>query len=289
MVAARLGTVPRAAAGGRVERQMAVTARARQAEGPETTLRRGMSILFTLGGPEAIAKGGLGVVRIAELVGYHKAQVSRTLKTLEACGVVERDPRSLHYRLSWGLFTLAARAGDQRLLQVAPTVMASLSGRVGEPVHLTVLQGTEVLTILTHQAPRVIRASAQVGETTPAHCTSAGRALLIDHPTEALRELFRGTDFSLGGPHGPRDVEQLIQRVDRVRQTGYATVRHELEAGLVAAAAPVRDFRGRVVAALNTSAPEYRLGKRLEDTGREVAAGAAELSARLGHAAAQDT
>lgn len=265
---------------------MAVTAR--QADQSETTLRRGMSILFALGGPEAIAQGGLGVVRIAELVGRDKGQVSRTLKTLEACGVVERDPRTLHYRLSWRLFTLAARAGDHRLLEVAPAVMATLSGRIGETVHLTALQGTEVLTILTHQAPRVIRASGQVGETTPAYCTSAGRSLLIDHPADTLRQLFRDCSFNLGGPHGPSNVEQLIERVGEVRRAGYATVRHEMEAGLVAAAAPVRDFRGRVVAALNTSAPEYRLGERLDETGREMAKAAAELSALLGHAAAGD-
>jgi DNA-binding IclR family transcriptional regulator len=36
-----------------------------------------------------------------------------------------------------------------------------------------------------------------------------------------------------------------------------------------------------VVAAINVSAPKFRLGRRLEAAGRDVRAAAAELSARL--------
>ena len=47
----------------------------------------------------------------------------------------------------------------------------------------------------------------------------------------------------------------------------------EFEPGLVGAAAPVRDFRGRIVAAINVSGPKFRLGDRLEPAGEEVRQG----------------
>jgi DNA-binding IclR family transcriptional regulator len=56
----------------------------------------------------------------------------------------------------------------------------------------------------------------------------------------------------------------------------------EFEFGLVGAAAPVRDFKGQLVAALNVSAPKFRLGERLEDAGGEVKKAADELSMLLG-------
>ena len=40
--------------------------------------------------------------------------------------------------------------------------------------------------------------------------------------------------------------------------------------------------RGELVAALNISAPKFRLGERLEEAGREVKRAADELSALLG-------
>ena len=57
----------------------------------------------------AAADGGpLGVVRIAELVGREKSQVSRTLRTLAETGFVERDPATRGYRIGWRLFAVGA-------------------------------------------------------------------------------------------------------------------------------------------------------------------------------------
>ena len=54
------------------------------------------------------------------------------------------------------------------------------------------------------------------------------------------------------------------------------------DADLVAAAAPVRDVAGRVVAAVNVSAPRFRFDDRLEDAAVRVAAAADALSAAIG-------
>jgi DNA-binding IclR family transcriptional regulator len=55
----------------------------------------------------------------------------------------------------------------------------------------------------------------------------------------------------------------------------------------VAVAAPIRDASGRVVAAINVSAPKFRLGRRVSATGELVRAAAAQLSARFGTPAIQ--
>jgi len=59
-------------------------------------------------------------------------------------------------------------------------------------------------------------------------------------------------------------------------------VDEEFEFGLVGAGAPVRDFKGQLVAALNVSAPKFRLGERLQSAGEEVKRAADELSTLLG-------
>ncbi|MBA3366523.1 MAG: helix-turn-helix domain-containing protein, partial [Actinobacteria bacterium] len=68
-----------------------------------TSLRRGLAILFALEG-EASQNGGLGVTRIAELVGREKSQISRSLKILAQYGLVERDAETRGYRLGPRLF-----------------------------------------------------------------------------------------------------------------------------------------------------------------------------------------
>ncbi|MDI3389836.1 IclR family transcriptional regulator [Streptomyces sp. B-S-A8] len=251
-----------------------------------TGLHRTVAILTVLGTGEAAEQGGLGVVEIARRVGKEKTQVSRALKSMEQTGLVERDPHSLVYRLGWRMFTLAANAGRPRLLAEGPAVLKRLVGVLKERVHVTVLCGEGVLTVLSESPMRAIQATGWVGRVTPLHSTSSGRALLFDHSPDEIRLLCAGLSFgpgsygadAPGASRAPRDADDLIARVGQARKTGYALVDEEFEAGLVAAAAPVRDFRGRVIAAVNVSAPAHRMSRDLDRAGRLTQAAADQLS-----------
>jgi IclR family KDG regulon transcriptional repressor len=247
-----------------------------------TSLGRGLHLLLALGSDEARLRGGLGVVEIAKIVGREKSQVSRALKTLADHDFVERDPDSLDYRLGWRLFALAGKAGHRGLLTVSAPVLRELVAKLGETVHVSVLDGAEVVTVLSEASPSTVRASEWSGRSVPAHCTSSGRALLFDHDRDALAAVFPDGALSCAGPHAPRDIDDLHRRVVAARVKGHAATFEELEPGLVATAAPIRDFRGRIIAALNVSAPKFRFEDRLEPAGVEIERAAGELSLRLG-------
>ena len=252
-----------------------------------TSLRRGLALLFALAEDEAVESGGLGVVRLADLVGSDKSRASRTLKTLGEYGLVERDPSTLAYRLGWRFYTLAARAGERRLLDAAPPLLRGLVARVGERAHLSVLEGREVVTVLSEAPAHAVQTAGRVGRAVPAHCTSSGRALLLDHDRESLVALLGAGPLPAALPAAPADAEALHAQIVAARPRGYIVVDEEFEPGLVAAAAPVRDFSGRIVAAVNVSAPKFRLGDALDRAGRATQQVADELSALLGHGAAE--
>jgi len=243
----------------------------------DASLRRGVHVLEALGSDEALA-GGLGVTRIAELIRQDKSQVSRTLKTLAEQGLVDRDPASRAYRLGWAVFALAARAGDTWLLATGEPVVRELARNVGERVHLSVLRGTEVLTVHSWSPPRTIEAAGWVGRTVPAYCTSAGYALLLDAD---VAEALAGVELVRLGPNSPASLDEVAARVAAVRTCGYAIADEDFEPGLVAVAAPVHDVRGRIAAALNVSAPKFRLDSRIDAAGAAVADAAARLSRLL--------
>ena len=253
--------------------------------GSGASLRRGIAVLFALESDAVDGRSGLGVTQIAQRIGGEKSQVSRTLKILAEHGLVERDSETRAYRLSSRLFALAGRAGDQQLLEQARPFLRSTVAELGERAHLSVLQGRDVLTLLSESPPHAVQTAGWVGRSVPAHCTASGRALLFDHDRFSLEVLLAGVDLGSGGPNAPRDVAELARRIARARARGYASVSDELEAGLVAVAAPVRDFRGAIVAALNVSAPKFRFARRLGAAGALVAEAAGELSSRLGRPA----
>ncbi|KOV56256.1 IclR family transcriptional regulator [Streptomyces sp. MMG1121] len=236
-------------------------------------LRRDIDLLEALASDEAQRAGGLGVVRLAQLVGREKTQISRALKALAAEGMVERDPDTLEYRLGWRLFSLVARTSQSRLVRVAEPVMHALSADLEETSHLCVLSEREVLTLLSVSG-HSFRVHGWEGRGVPAWRLSAGRVLLSDATPDELYVRF--------GTGGEMPVPELWSLIQEGRRRGFARVSEEFEAGLVGVSAPVRDFRGRVVAALNISAPKSRLGDRLDVAGRTTARAAARVSALLG-------
>ncbi len=243
-----------------------------------TGVHRAVAILTVLGSEDVAEQGSLGVVEIARRVGKEKTQISRALRMLEATGLVERDPDTLGYRLGWRLFTMAVNVGRQRLQVEAPPVLRRLVTATKERAHLTVLDGDGALTVLSESPMRAVQTAGWVGRVTPLESTSSGRALLFDHADDEIRNLLGDVPFTGTGPRAPSGVDDLLARVGEARELGYALVDEEFEEGLVAAAAPVRDFRGRVCAALNVSAPKFRLRRELDATGRMVRAAAHQVS-----------
>lgn len=266
-------------------------------------LTRDLEILEVLASPQVLREGGLRVLRIAELLGRDKATVSRALATLVDAGVLERDPDRRTYQLGWRLYALAAMTGESALVQRARPLLRQVVQSLRETTHLCVLRGGNVLTLVSELSPREVATAGWAGTTTAAWRTPSGRVLISDWDSASVDSWYteHGDDEALVNPHEARsagtfsvlveprpdnvvvrDLDSLHAELDRIRRQGYATSDNELEHGVVAASAPVRDATGTVVAALNVSAPKARVGQRLEDLGAYVARCAARLSAEVG-------
>jgi IclR family transcriptional regulator, KDG regulon repressor len=246
-----------------------------------SSVHRAVAILMALGSQDAAGREGLGVVEIARRVGREKTQISRALRVLEETGMVERDPGSMAYRLGWRVFAMAASVGRQQLLVQAPPVLRRLVSAAKERGHLTVLDGAGALTLLSESPLRAVQTVGWVGRITPLHNTSSGRALLFDHDDDAVTELLAGTAFDGAGPGAPRDAGEVLERLRQDRARGWALADEEFEEGLIAVGAPVRDGAGRVVAAVNLSAPKFRLGRDIDTAARMTCAAARQISEAL--------
>jgi IclR family KDG regulon transcriptional repressor len=260
---------------------------ARQGAERETSIRRGVEVLLSLAGEEALAAGGLGVTQISELLGREKSQVSRALKALNEYGLVERSADS-SYRLGWRLYALAQLAGERRLLDAAAPRLRELAASLGERVHLSVLQGPSVLTVLSESPGRAVEAVGWTGRVTPAYCTSAGRALLLDASAEDIRRRLANVDLVALGPNTVRSLDDLTARVDSARADGYVVADGEFEPELIAVAVPIRAADGAIVASINVSAPRFRFLDRVDQAAQQLLAVSGDLSEALGLPAAAD-
>lgn len=225
-----------------------------------------MELLRELASEECLRRGGLGVVRIAVRLGREKSQVSRALRSLQGEGLVRRDPRTRTYQLGWALYTLAARGIETRLVRAAAAHLHQLAEEQQADVRLCVLIGEQVLTLIS--LPNEWTAGAEAPTRTP-----CGAVLALDWPEAALG--------NLAADGGPAHAG-LVDGREQAHVRGYVQL-PETDIEPARYAAPVRDFRGVVLAAIQlTQRPGEESATDGADPGTAVLAAANALAADLG-------
>jgi DNA-binding IclR family transcriptional regulator len=230
-------------------------------------------------------RGEAGVSEVAVDIGVHKSTAFRLLSALEDRELVEQTQERGKYRLGFGILRLAsAAAGRLDVTQQARPVCERLAAQLGETVNIAVRRSHFVVNVDQARGPTAVGAHNWVGELTPLHATSSGKVLLAYMTPEHRREVLRTSGLTRLTQRTITSPGELTAQVEKSIQDGYACSVEELEDGLNAIAAPIRDHTGEVVAALSVSGPVYRLTEqRLHDVAPEVIAGAAAISHRMGH------
>ena len=234
---------------------------------------------------ELLAEGPeeLGVTELGRRLGVHKATASRLLATLAEHGLVERNPVTDKYRLGFGIVRLAAVVtGGLDLVRQARPVLERLAEETSETVNLAVLDGDRVVNIDQIAAPHLVVNVNWVGKRTPLHCTSNGKVLLASLPARERARLLRGPLERLA-PNTIVDKDLLQAQLLEAGVRGYAYTLEELEVGLNAVAAPVRDSGGGVIAAVSVSGPAYRFTRgRIPEVGGLARKAGADIARRMG-------
>jgi DNA-binding IclR family transcriptional regulator len=232
---------------------------------------------------EVLAQHGeCGVTEIAVDLGVHKSTAFRLVTTLEAHRLVEQTTERGRYRLGVGVLRLAgATTARLDLVQEARPVCRQLAADTGETVNVAVLSEGSALYLDQIAGSSALQPHNWVGQHIPLHATSNGKVLLSgldgDRLDEVIGSLPRYTSRTT------TRKARLVADVDQVRQRGYAVAVDELEEGLTAVAAPVRNAHGDVVASMSVSGPTFRLtGERVEEVVPLLLAAAEEVSHRLG-------
>jgi IclR family transcriptional regulator, acetate operon repressor len=209
--------------------------------------------------------------------GLPKSTVSRLLSALERQGLLQRD-RAGAFTPGPVLARYAGRAGSVELVTMAQPYLDRLGEKTGETVNLAVPTGGAVEQIAQIDSRYLLGATNWVGLRVPLHCSALGKVFLA-HGAATLPEgaLERRTPATI------TSRETLAAQLAEVRVKGYGVAREELEPGLIAVAAAVRDRDGNVVAALSISGPSVRLGPdRTAELGELVTTEAEALSVSMG-------
>lgn len=242
------------------------------------TLVKGLSIIELL----AHSDRALNLTEIATALDLAKSNVHRLLQALAKGRYIVRDELNNRYTASIKLWELGSAVLSKLDLRVhAEQVMDELLERTRETVHLSVLDGDEVVYVHKLDSPNPVRAYTQIGGRVTAHCVATGKAMLAFHAPAVLKRLAHQLQARTAS--SITDPDRFMREMARVRTQGYALNKGEWNENVFGIAAPVSNVSGRVVAALGLSGPKERFkAAQLKEFAPLVVEAAARVSQRLG-------
>lgn len=218
---------------------------------------------------------------VAKALAVHRSTASRLLEALERHRLVERTDDGRGYVLGLGLVSLAGHVLNRFPARAAGgDVVRELRDSTGESAWLGILAGDEVVYIDQASSPHVRLNADWVGRRQTLTAGVTGAVLLAFQEPEVIGELLRA---------GRSDGEAAAQRLTEeelgvVRQQDFLARYDEAGSGHAVVAAPIRDHRCDVVAAVTLSGPCHRVDeRRFVDELIPATRGAAQrVSERLG-------
>lgn len=245
----------------------------------DKTLTKGLAILDVL----ARRKNPAGVSDIGKELGLTKSNVHRLLQTLQHLEFVRQESGGSRYELTTKIWEISQNyRANFDLLKVSRPYLLDLSEKSdGETVHLSILDGAEVVFVDKVEGSQPIRAYSMIGGRAPAYATATGKALLSAVDPSKMQELIGS--FHPFTSKTVKTFEELEQRLSRTRVEGFAINYGEWRDGVGGVAAPIRGSDGHVIAAIGISGPVERLSEDvLEQSGALVIKIASAISFGMG-------
>jgi DNA-binding IclR family transcriptional regulator len=241
------------------------------------TLLRGLALL------EAVAEGVSDLERLAGRTGLTRSTAHRLLTALTREEYVSHEAPN-GYRLGPKLLRLGFQAhGQLHLPLVARPHLEWLASLTMDTVHLSLLDGTQVVYVDKVSGSRRLQLASSIGGRMPAQSTGLGKAHVSALPEEEWPHHFvpglKQTPNTIG------TLEAFIDEMRRTRDRGYALDMEENEHGVRCIAAPIRDASNRPVAAVSlASASIFLTDERIPELIPLVLETARRISHDLGGA-----
>lgn len=202
----------------------------------------------------SVESRGLTMTEIGRRLGLHKSTVHRMLSSLRERGYIEKSQETGKYRLGLGFVELASlHLNSLELKTEANPFMHQLTRHTGQTTFLAIRVGCDVVYIDKAETYDSLRRYKIIGRRRPLHTTALGKALLSGMTDEEVENLYADIKFEVVMKNTLGSLEELVDEIREIRERGWSIDNEENERGTRCVAAPIFDYRDRVIASLSTA------------------------------------
>ncbi|MCC2033249.1 IclR family transcriptional regulator [Microbacterium allomyrinae] len=224
----------------------------------------------------------LSATDVAAAFGVARSTAYRYLQTLIAGGFVEEDPAG-GFRLGLRVFELARLARrSYGLSEIALPLLRELSATTGETALLTRRSGDRVVCLERVESDAAqVRLSYERGTVQAVNAGASAWVLLAWEQPDVIARLLESTSLTKYTETTLTGPDEILQRLARVREDGFAVSWGELDPDAVGIAAPVHAADGSVAAGISIVTVQRRAEGVVDDLVSAVRRTAEQISVRF--------
>jgi len=247
------------------------------------SLRKTIDILDYL----SDVKRDVGVTELSLKLNLPKSTVHRILKDLLEYSIVEQEKDTSKYRMGLRLLKYSnslLRSFDLR--QIAKPILKKVCNETGETTFLTVWKNNQGFCIDSIFSSRNINTNlfVEIGREMPFHCTASSKVILANQPIEDIKRIISKEPLLRYTPNTITEPKKLLEHLLEIKNKGFAICDEELEEGIKAIAAPIKNIKGKTIASITITGLAKRMSSNNIERLIEVVTNLAkEVSKRLGY------
>ncbi len=212
------------------------------------TVDRALAVL------EMLAIQPMNIQELEVKTGWNRTTVTRLVQTLAAREYIEKAETTNRYRVGLKVVEIGSiRLNQMELKTEAIPFLRELSQKLNQVCHMGQLSHGEVVYIEKIEPIASIRMYSAIGKRVPMHTTALGKMLASDLADDEILSILERKGMRRYTDHTIVDEKAYLEEIARVRSQGYATDNAENEADIYCIAAPVKDYRGIIIAAISTT------------------------------------
>lgn len=223
-----------------------------------SSLRNSLRLLnlFSVEEPELQLEDMASRLKVGQSTAY------RLVHTLIEEGFIVRDSSARSYRLAASVLALGHTIITKLdLCHLSLDILEKLAEVTGETAHISVIKDHQALYLLKIDSSYPVHLLSHAGRKSPIHCTSTGQVLLAGQ-SDAIIEQVINRGLTSYTSKTITDPIKLKNSLKTIRSHGYAVSEEELHEGVVSIAAPVKNNKGNVIAAVSIAGPTRRINKQ---------------------------
>jgi DNA-binding IclR family transcriptional regulator len=227
---------------------------------------------------------GLRFAEVCERLSLANSSAFVLLKTLEEKGYIEKTPEGW-YRATLRLFQLGSQVlNNLQIRAIALPHMTALRDDTGFPVHLAMLDGADVVYLEKVETTGFVRFDTYVGKRAQMHLTAVGKAIAAFLPEQQLDQILADNGLKGGTEKAASTPAEFKEKLQTVRQQGFALEDEEEVLGVRCIGAPIRNHAGMVIASISIIAMHRDMpASRFPEFSAKVIGTAQRISSTMGY------